>query len=403
MSQEMLPLIVGAGPVGLGAALLLRRGGTVTRVIDTAEQPSRWSKALAVNPRTLELLESTGVTEKMLKIGLRIHGVKFRVNGKVIGELSLDSLHHKYPFMLALSQATTERLLNEALEAAGGRVERSTTLVTCREDDAGVIAELNRSPAETRESLRFPWLLAADGAHSAARKALNIKFNGSSFEKPWYLADVPLATSLEEDFGHVFFSGDGRFIFMLRVVDAATNNAPGPKIWRVISNLPNPVEHISNSTLAGAPVWTSDFRIAHRINETLSTKHVYFAGDAAHIHSPMGARGMNLGLEDAWVFNQCVQSNQMQEYGRLRKGCDSAVVKQVEVLSRIIQGESFWTRLIRSAFPRLVTKVPFVQRKVMETVTGLDHSLDSLQREGPSKAQDQERSFAWKSGRKHAH
>src|SRR5215469_5675106 len=119
MREETLPLIVGAGPVGLGAALLLRKAGMASRIIDMAAQPSNHSKALAVNPRTLELLQASGVTDRMLAIGLRISGVRFQLGDRA-GGFSLNSLKHKYPFMLALSQAATERLLTEALETAGG-------------------------------------------------------------------------------------------------------------------------------------------------------------------------------------------------------------------------------------------------------------------------------------------
>ncbi len=95
MEQASLPLIVGAGPVGLAAALLLRHAGVAARIIEMAEEPSRHSKALAVNPRTLELLEPTLVTNRMLALGLRIRGARFRVGGKRSEELSLDSLKHK--------------------------------------------------------------------------------------------------------------------------------------------------------------------------------------------------------------------------------------------------------------------------------------------------------------------
>jgi 2-polyprenyl-6-methoxyphenol hydroxylase-like FAD-dependent oxidoreductase len=138
VNQSPQPLVVGAGPVGKAAALFLAREGIPTRIIDSVAQPSEHSKALAVNPRTLEILESTGITEKMLKIGHRIRAVPFRFADKPPTLPSLQQLKHKYPFMLALSQATTERLLNEALEAAAGKVERGISLVTCRNAACGV-------------------------------------------------------------------------------------------------------------------------------------------------------------------------------------------------------------------------------------------------------------------------
>src|SRR4051794_4983941 len=140
-----LPLIAGAGPVGLAAALFLARDGTPVRVIDRANRPSPHSKALAVNPRTLEILEPSGLTEKIIALGLPIRGARFWRGGDVLIDLSFDGLRHKYPFMVALSQRVTERLLAEALAAAGGRVERGVELAGCRNvAGGGVEADLRR-------------------------------------------------------------------------------------------------------------------------------------------------------------------------------------------------------------------------------------------------------------------
>jgi len=402
MNQETSPLVVGAGPVGLGAGLFLRKAGMAPRLIEAAEQPSNHSKALAVNPRTLELLEASGVTKKMLAVGLRIQGVRLRLGAKQVGWLSLHPIKHKYPFMLALSQAATERLLTEAFETAGGTVERGTKLVGCRYAEGEVEAELEHSSDRSLETVRCPWLLAADGAHSTARTALNLKFNGSSFEEPWHLADVPLSTRLEENLAHISLYEDGGFTFLLRVVDETSEQKPGPKLWRVISSRPGLLEAIPDTTIAGAPVWTSEFRISHRINERLQLGGIYFAGDAAHVHSPMGARGMNLGLEDAWVFSRLVQSGRIESYESLRKTCDSNVVRRVEVLSRTILAESFGARLARTMFLTVLIKLPFTRNKLLTAVTGLDHPLDPAEPEAPAAASG-EPGFPESRAHRHAH
>jgi 2-polyprenyl-6-methoxyphenol hydroxylase-like FAD-dependent oxidoreductase len=224
MNHSARPLIVGAGPVGKGAALFLRREGVEARVIDVAEEPSRYSKALAVNPRTLEILERTGVTEKMLALGLRIQGGRVWDEDRLLAEIPLSRLEHKYPFMLGLSQATTERLLGEALEEAGGTVERGTGLVSCRDGPDGVEAVLKHSSNGAEETALYPWLLAADGAHSTTRHSLGVEFHGTSFERPWYLADLPLSTSLENDRAHVVFLRGGGFVFLVRVVNGGTRS-----------------------------------------------------------------------------------------------------------------------------------------------------------------------------------
>jgi 2-polyprenyl-6-methoxyphenol hydroxylase-like FAD-dependent oxidoreductase len=366
------PLIVGAGPVGKGAALFLARDGLATRIIDEAEEPSRHSKALAVNPRTLEILEPTGITEKMLALGMPLRGLRLWRPGKSLAELSLARLKPKYP-MLALSQATTERLLAEALEKTGVTVERGTKLVACRNAPDGVEAELRRSSQEESEMIRCPWLLAADGAHSTSRQQMNVDFPGTTFLRPWYLMDVSLATSLEGDWAHVVFVDGGGFVFAIRVIDETTRSASGDPLWRLMSNLPDPIERIGARQTA-APVWESTFHISHRINSRLRVNEVYFAGDAAHIHSPVGARGMNLGLEDAWVFSRLVKMQRMHRYESLRQPVDRRVMKRVELLSRMARGESLAARCFRSLLPSAV-KIPPIYHRMLATIMGLDHPL----------------------------
>ena len=109
---------------------------------------------------------------------------------------------------------------------------------------------------------------------------------------------MPLRTTLAADQAHVFFLDGGDFLFMFRVVDDKRKDEGGEATWRVIGNRPDPLDQLVEAEQAGPPVWASSFHISHRINTTLAVKNVYFAGDAAHVHAPVGARGMNLGLEE---------------------------------------------------------------------------------------------------------
>jgi 2-polyprenyl-6-methoxyphenol hydroxylase-like FAD-dependent oxidoreductase len=371
--QTALPLIAGAGPVGLAAALFLARRGIRVRLIEKQEKRSSQSRALAVNPRTLELLEPTGVTAKMLELGLQIQSGQFWQGDKVGGRFFINSLQHKYPFMLALSQATTERLLEDALRQAGGHVEYGVELIDCHNEAQHVSVEIRRSGRS--ETLTCPWMLAADGAHSTARGMLGLGFEGSTLAREWHLADVPLETVLEQDRAQVVFLDGGGFIFCLRVVEDKNNPPPGAPLWRVIANVPDPVKRLEMARAAGPAVWTSRFRIEHRIAERLDAGHVFLAGDAAHLHSPMGARGMNLGIEDAWTFSRLVLDGQMARYGPLRRQIDLRVVRQIERLTAIVRGESPIPRLIRRwVLPRIV-HIPMIRNRMVTTLTGLDHPL----------------------------
>lgn len=365
-----VPLVVGAGPVGKAAALLLAQADLPVRLVDGAPGPATESRALAVNPRTLEILQPTGVSDRMLELGLPIRAASLWRGKQRIVRIGFDRLHHRHPFMLALSQATTERLLGEALQAAGVVVEWDTALVACRNEDQHVAAQLQTGAAT--EEVQCPWLLAADGAHSAARQALGVDFAGNGLEAPWQLLDLPLETDLAEDHAHVFLVDDG-FVFLLRVVDGGRRDAP--PLWRVLGNVPDLLGRVDAVRPAGEPVWTSHFHVAHRLAARLQVGNVCLAGDAAHVHSPMGARGMNLGIEDAWAFGRLAASGRLADYGAVRRPVDARVVRQVERFTKMFGARSLPARALRWALTRLFLRVPAVQRRLLAVLTGLDHPL----------------------------
>ena len=366
------PLIVGAGPVGLAAALFLAGEGIGTRLVDMNPQPSRQSKALAVNPRTLEILEAVGLTQRMLAIGTKIAGACLWRGDRLAAKIEFAGLKHKYPFMLALSQAATERLLEESLIAKGGTVERGSRLINCENEGGRVTATLDTPRGQ--QVYRSGWMLAADGSHSTARERLGIGFPGSTFRDKWYLADVALDAPLAQGRAHAFFLAKGEFQFMIRVIDPQLESTVAGPLWRVIGNRPHLLERLATGQAIGAPIWTSSFGISHRINRTMSSGQVYFGGDAAHIHSPVGARGMNLGIEDAWVFAQLARRGQLFRYHDLRHGVDRRVVRQVALFSRVVACEPAILRVLRRLLP-LLLQVGLPTPRMMAIVTGTDHSL----------------------------
>lgn len=378
-----MPLIVGAGPVGLAAALFLANRGVRARIIDQAREPSHWSKALAVNPRTLEILDSSGVTAKLLAMGKRIDGAQLWRNGRVAASITFEGLEQKHPFMLALSQAATERMLEAALAEVGVGVERGVKMVDCRTTESGVEAVLEGTGAGVgltgrgpdQRTITVPWMLAADGAHSAARERLGVEFLGSTFPAQWHLADAPLHTGLAEDRAHVILLQDGEFLFLLCVIDPGLSATADP-LWRILGNRPAPLSRIPEfvGRATGAPVWESSFRIAHRVNARMAEGRVYFAGDAAHVHSPIGARGMNLGIEDAWVLAHLAAEGRLDRYDALRQPVDHSVVKRIELLSRIVTSGGGVLSLVRRFLPNLAGTSAF-RAQMVAALTGTDHPL----------------------------
>lgn len=363
-------LIAGAGPTGLAASLFLAMRGVPVRVIDKAPSPGQNSKALAVNPRTQELLEESGVTARMLAEGWTIQGVTLHGHGSDEVTLPLSPLLESGRSMLSLAQARTEALLADALREHGVSVERGVRLEALEQGADAVTAELVHADG-TIERTVAPLLFGADGAHSTVRQALGLAFPGDELPEAWQLWDLRLATPLDPDRVHLTLLPDG-FLFLLRVRE---------DLWRVIGNGSSPLASLPAGTVCGEVAWQSHFHVAHRVAERAGAGRVLLGGDAAHIHSPLGARGMNLGIEDAFVFADCAagalagDAERLTGYAQARHAVHRKVVRRIAALTRLMHGRPEPLRELRDlAVPRLLRFGP-ARRQFMRVVGGLDHPL----------------------------
>lgn len=367
------PLIVGAGPTGLAAALFLAERGVEARIVDKAEVPSEQSKALAVNPRTLELLEPTGVTARILAEGRPVRRMELRRAGRTVLALQVSDLHPRFP-MVVLPQARTETLLTEALAARGLAPDRGAALEAADQAGERVLATLARADGR-REHIQAPLLLAADGAHSTVRVALKLAFPGSTLPEPWQLADIEFEAPPDPSEGYLDLYPHG-LVFAL---------AFEPTHWRYISTVGDPLERLPRRARVKAVSWRSQFHISHRMVERMAVGRVGLGGDAAHLHSPLGARGMNLGIEDAYVFaavasdalqraSDAEVSARLADYGRLRYATDRKVVRRIQAMTRVMSGEGGWG-LLRAVGTRLMSAAPPLQSLLMRTAAGLDHPV----------------------------
>ncbi|MEI7038327.1 FAD-dependent oxidoreductase [Fulvimonas yonginensis] len=363
-------LIAGAGPTGLAAALFLAQRDVPVRVIDKAPVPSHHSKALAVNPRTQELLEDSGVTDRMLAEGWLIQGATLHRPGSEDVILPLSPLLDTGRAMLTLAQARTEALLTEALQRLGVAVERGVRLESVEQAADTVTAELVHADGAV-ERVQAPLLFGADGAHSTVRQALGLAFPGDELPEPWQLWDLRLATPLDPDRVHLLLRPDG-FLFLLRVRG---------DVWRVMGNGSAPLASLPPGSVCGEVVWQSHFHIAHRVAERAGAGRVLLGGDAAHIHSPLGARGMNLGIEDAYVFADCAagalagDAERLTGYAQARHAVHRQVVRRIAALTRLMHGYPATLRELRDTIvPRLLRFGP-ARRQFMRLAGGLDHPL----------------------------
>ncbi|MFE3320059.1 FAD-dependent monooxygenase [Nocardia sp. NPDC059195] len=317
-------LIVGAGPVGSAAAVGVVRRGVRCRIIDALSDPPQYAKAVGIQPRTLELFEAMGILREVLDAGILLRGQIVYINGVEAGRMDL-TLPPEIPFgFLGLPQYETERILHQHLESLGTRVERGVRLVRFTQDENGVDAVL--AGPEGEHTVRARYLVGCDGAHSTVRKTLGLTFEGAAFAEQYMLADVELDWSQPHGYNvrsmHqtngvtddvlvcVPLPGHHRYRVSMRVppeletdtsvggdkVEHGLGTGPGPRladIQAVLDRLaPEPVT-------ASHVRWSSVFRISHRIVDSYGRGRVFVAGDAAHIHPPTGAQGMNTGIQDA--------------------------------------------------------------------------------------------------------
>src|SRR5262249_37034779 len=160
--------------------------------VAAAVEPSSTSRALAVQPRTLEVLDGMGIADRFIAAGRPIHGMNVYADGQRIVHVEMHDIDSPYPFVLAVPQSETERILEARLVELGGRVERGVTLTALAQDDEGVTATLSCGGGAVPEQARSPWLVGCDGAHSAVRHALGLVFEGAAYEESFVLADVKI-------------------------------------------------------------------------------------------------------------------------------------------------------------------------------------------------------------------
>lgn len=288
-------LIAGAGPTGLLlAGDLAALGVSVTLVERRPRRTSNMTRAFAVHARTLELLDSRGLADELIKTGTPLDSLRF------FGKLSLDlsRLHTRFPFVLITPQYEVERLLERRARTAGVRFRHDTELTALHQSPASesVTAEL-REPDGSRTTLAARYLVGTDGMRSSVRQALGLPFPGKSVIRSIVLADVRL-TEKPSDTLTVSGGGDA-FAFIAPFGDDWYRVMGWDRTRQAADSDPVDLDELREicRVALGSDFgmhdarWISRFHSDERQVPSYRTGRVFLAGDAAHVHSPRAARG----------------------------------------------------------------------------------------------------------------
>jgi 2-polyprenyl-6-methoxyphenol hydroxylase-like FAD-dependent oxidoreductase len=309
-------LVVGAGPTGLALAAQLRACGARFRIIDRLRDRTRESRALAVQARSLEVLQALGLGEALVARGRTSTRVALHLDGRAVAHMTLGDIgatDTRFPFILFVSQSETEAVLSEHLDARAVSVERGVELARFEAGDDDVRCVLRHDDGR-EEHVRAKFLAGCDGAHSAVRAGAGIAFGGGSYPQEFVLGDIEADGALDP--GAInSFAGPGVAMFFplgrpttWRVIAMAAREAgdgegaaKGATPELSLSELQAIVDGpTGGSVRLRDPAWLTRFRLHHRQTANYRAGRVFLAGDAAHVHSPVGAQGMNTGIQDAW-------------------------------------------------------------------------------------------------------
>jgi len=373
-------LIVGAGPTGLMMACQLAVHQVPFRIIDKKNSPSQNSGALIMQARSLEIFEQMGIAGEALKEGIIADKVNIVYNGKTITSTSVKDIGEnlsQFPFLLMLEQSKTEKLLIKFLSGRGHSVERGIQFKKFTQDTEGITSVVIQSDG-FKQTIKSEYIIAADGGNSTIRDLLKIPFTGKTYPKPIFIMDCKAKSD--------FSPGEINFVFSKSSV-AGFFPLQGSR-WRVDGSLPKEMESMDKVNFensANLPLWTNMnfipidnewFSVSHSHQKyagSMRSGSCFLAGDAAHVNTPVGAQGMNTGLQDAfnlawklaYVIKHLAKPEFLDTYPTERAGISKSFARYADIVFKLFTSKNNAVEFFRLYVLRLFfeTVFPFVEKR----------------------------------------
>ncbi len=362
-------LIVGAGPSGLMLACQLAMHNISFRIVDQKETPSTNSGALILQARTLEIFGQMGIAREAIADGIIADQVNIFSNGKKIAGTSIRDIGGKlspYPFLLMLEQSKTVKLLLNFINKRGFDVERGVRFLSLVQENEGVITQVVL-PDGSEEQIFTRYLMAADGARSSVRDFLKIPFEGVTYPQPIFIMDCKAKTDLPPGEISFAFTRDSiAGFFPLQGsrwrIDGTFPNGMADKVTKTFEELKkNFQSRIKMNFTPEFAEWFSVSRSQQKVAATMQVGNVFLAGDAAHVNTPVGAQGMNTGLQDAFnlgwklafVIRKRAKPELLQTYVTERTGISGKFARYADAVFQLVTNDSVAIRFLRSGLMRI--------------------------------------------------
>lgn len=377
-------VIVGAGPTGLSLACQFVRHGVDFVVVEKNGSLTPYSKAIGVHARTLEIYEQMGLAREAVARGWVAGKVRLLSGGEVRGEFDLSGIGEglsPYPFVLMLEQSKNERLLYDYLQSRGRDVLWNAELESFSQTGEGVTASVKGADGDAL-TVEARYLVGCDGAKSPVRHALGLAFEGSTFERTFYVADAQVAWGFAHDALTVSLSKETFVLFF---------PLKGERRYRIVGVFPEEFakdagevlyEEIEARIKAEAELeldihdveWFSTYKVHTRHVSSFAAGRCFLAGDSAHIHSPAGAQGMNTGIQDAYnlawkmalVLKGRAGEQLLDTYNEERLENAKALLRTTDRMFQLAAGPEWF--------------LAFLRTNVFPTVAGYLFSFDSVKR-----------------------
>jgi 2-polyprenyl-6-methoxyphenol hydroxylase-like FAD-dependent oxidoreductase len=371
--------VIGAGAVGLTLAGRLAQHGISVEVFEAAAERERiGSRAICMQRETLEIWERLGIGQRVADRGVRWTTGRTYHRGRELFSVVLPDSGEHFPPFVNISQSEVEDLLEERLDELGVPIHRGHRLTGLAQDAGGVDVTFDTAGGE--RTRRHAWVVGADGAHSGVRHALGVAFDGYTFDDRFLIADVRARLPFSNE-RHFHFDppwNPGRQVLIHPQPDG---------VWRIDWQVPpetdvdaerasgrldRRIRQVIGDSTPFELVWVTSYRFSQRVADGFRHGRVFLAGDAAHVMSPFGARGLNSGVADAenlawrlaWVIRDRGSVRLLDGYDVERRGAAVENLAATEATMRFMAPHGAARRAWRNLVLRLAPRSTWFRRQV---------------------------------------